>query len=63
VVKRNCSEDAVGLVQEVTEMRKSKSTKICQHPERLKGKPGECSAEQIRECHGGVLEHPCARKK
>ncbi|MDD4465075.1 MAG: hypothetical protein PHY25_00100 [Dehalococcoidales bacterium] len=24
----------------------------CEHPERLKGKPGECSPEQVLECHG-----------
>ncbi|OGN97213.1 MAG: hypothetical protein A2Z77_06505 [Chloroflexi bacterium RBG_13_51_36] len=63
VIKWYCSEDAVGLMQEVTEMRKSKSTKVCKHPERLKGKPGECSPEQIKECHGEVLEHPCVKEK
>jgi len=31
----------------------------CQKPELLKGKPEECSPEQIKECHGEVLEHPC----
>lgn len=31
----------------------------CLHPERLKGKPEECSEEQIRECHGDVEKHPC----
>jgi hypothetical protein len=24
----------------------------CEHPERLESKPGECSPEQIFECHG-----------
>jgi len=36
--------------------------KGCQHPEKLKGKPGECSPEQIRECHGDVKKHPCEEK-
>lgn len=31
----------------------------CQKPENLKGKPEECSPEQIRQCHGDVAEHPC----
>ena len=31
----------------------------CEHPEKLKGKPGECSPEQIQECHGDAEEHPC----
>jgi len=26
----------------------------CEHLEKLKGKPEECSPEQIRECHGKV---------
>jgi len=39
-------------------MCKSESIKGCEHPERLKGKPEECSLEQIRECHGDAKEHP-----
>jgi len=35
----------------------------CQHPEKLKGKPGECTPEQIKECHGDAKGHPCAGKK
>jgi DNA-binding transcriptional ArsR family regulator len=31
----------------------------CQKPEELKGKPEECSPEQIKKCHGVVPEHPC----
>ena len=30
---------------------------VCRHPEKLKGKPGECSPEQIKECHGKDSEH------
>ena len=40
----------------------SKETR-CTKPERLKGKPVECSPEQVRECHGEVVEHPCTTKK
>ena len=35
----------------------------CQQPDRLKGKPGECTPEQIRECHGDEKDHPCVSKK
>jgi len=35
----------------------------CQKPENLKGKPEECSQEQIRVCHGEVKEHPCLPDK
>ena len=31
----------------------------CQHPEKLKTKPGDCSLEQIKECHGDEKGHPC----
>lgn len=24
----------------------------CSHPEKLQSKPGECSPEQVYECHG-----------
>jgi ArsR family transcriptional regulator len=34
-------------------------TDCCQHPEKLKGRPEECTPEQIKECHGEVKEHPC----
>lgn len=32
--------------------------KKCLKPEKLEGKPEECSPEQIKECHGDK-EHPC----
>ena len=35
----------------------------CAHPEKLKGKPEECSPEQIKECHGDVEKHPCEEKR
>ncbi|MCK4860095.1 MAG: hypothetical protein KAS87_06020 [Candidatus Omnitrophica bacterium] len=31
----------------------------CQIQEKLKGKPEECSPEQIKECHGEGTHHPC----
>ncbi|MFW5996322.1 MAG: hypothetical protein ACOCQB_03540 [Halanaerobiaceae bacterium] len=38
----------------------------CEHPEKLKGrKPGECSEEQIKECHGEEAlrdSHPCTEE-
>jgi ArsR family transcriptional regulator, arsenate/arsenite/antimonite-responsive transcriptional repressor len=33
----------------------------CQKPEELKGKPEECSPEQIKKCHGDVPDHPCVK--
>jgi ArsR family transcriptional regulator len=35
----------------------------CQYPEKLKGKPEECTPEQIKECHGDSEEHPCEDEK
>ena len=34
----------------------------CQNPKKLKGRAGECSPEQVKECHGDVKKHPCATK-
>ena len=34
-------------------------TCCCEQPEKLKGKPKECTPEQIKECHGGTEDHPC----
>lgn len=36
--------------------------KVCEHPEKLRGNPEECTPEQIRECHGDAKEHPCVPK-
>jgi hypothetical protein len=44
-------------------MRQSKKEKACEHPEKLKGKPGECTPEQIRECHGDDKKHCCVTKR
>jgi hypothetical protein len=34
----------------------------CQHPEKLKGTPSECTPEQIKECHGEGAHHTCGEK-
>jgi len=31
----------------------------CLKPEKLTGKPEDCSPEQIKECHGDEKDHPC----
>jgi len=33
----------------------------CQKPEKLVDKPEDCSAEQIKKCHGDVKNHPCLK--
>ena len=43
-------------------MCKKIKAKRCDYPERLKGKPEECTPEQVRECHGEVKEHPCVKE-
>ena len=35
----------------------------CQKPENLKGKPQECSAAQVKTCHGDARTHVCATGK
>jgi hypothetical protein len=33
--------------------------KRCSRPDKLKGRPEDCTPEQIRECHGEEKHHPC----
>ena len=35
----------------------------CMRPEKLKGRPAECSSDQIKECDGDVKVHPCEEKE
>ena len=39
-----------------------KDIDFCQYPEKLKGKPGECTPEQVAECHGKTEERPAPKK-
>jgi transposase len=50
---------------EVRDMCRKINKKGCEHPEKLKGRPEECSPEQIKECHGDISakDHPCASKR
>ena len=50
--------DKIGCEKEGTKMCDCK----CQYPEKLKGKPEECTPEQIKECHGDK-EHSCEEEK
>jgi ArsR family transcriptional regulator len=34
----------------------------CQHPEKRKGNPKECTPRQIEKCHGSKKNHPCVGK-
>jgi len=44
-------------------MCKQEMKRVCQYPEKLKGKPEDCTPEQIKECHGDIKEHPYVEKK
>ena len=44
-------------------MCQPKSKDTCQHPERLQGKPEDCTPEQVEECHGKTEEHCCPEKE
>ena len=35
----------------------------CEHPEKLKGKPGDCTPELVKECHGDTKGHSCETEK
>ena len=36
-----------------------KKDECCQKPEQLQGNPQDCSPEQIKQCHGADVGHPC----
>lgn len=40
-----------------------KKGECCQKPEKLVGKPQDCTPEQIKECHGDAKKHPCMPRK
>jgi hypothetical protein len=44
-------------------MHRIEKKKVCEHPEKLKGKTEEYAPKQIKECHGDAKLHPCAGKK
>ncbi len=39
----------------------NKKEEGCRKSEELKGKPEECTPEQIRKCHGDTPSHPCKK--
>ena len=44
-------------------MRFAAQKRGCQFPDKLKGKPTDCTPKQIKECHGSIRKHPCVPKK
>ncbi len=43
--------------------RNENEKKQCQKPENLKGRPEDCSPEQIEKCHGTAGKHPCTEQE
>jgi DNA-binding transcriptional ArsR family regulator len=56
---RTCSSEA--NIKE--RMGKEMCKDCCEHPEKLKGKPEDCTPEQTKECHGDTEDHPCEKEK
>ena len=44
-------------------MCQKETNKGCEHPEKLQGKPEECTPEQIKACHGDAKDHPCEKSE
>ena len=42
--------------------KKNKNAR-CEKPQNLKGRPEDCTPQQIRQCHGDVKKHPCTGGK
>ena len=49
--------------KENMQMCEVKTKNECEHPEKLRGQPKQCTPEQIRGCHGELKKHPCVQKK
>ncbi len=63
-----CTDQFICLRKEESEASQERRTlqmckNCCQQPDKLKTKPGECTPEQIKECHGDDKEHSCEDKK
>ena len=50
------------MKKEVRDMCDTKKSS-CQHHEKLKDTPKECTPEQIKECHPDAEEHPCEEEE
>ena len=48
-------------IEERREMKMCKD--CCEYPDKLKGRPEDCTPEQIKECHGDTKDHPCETEK
>ena len=58
----SASDDHEFGLEEVDEMaRRCCHQESCEHPDKLRGNPCECSKEQIKECHGDAEGHPCEK--
>jgi ArsR family transcriptional regulator len=51
---------ALPMAPDVKERGKNEMCKsCCEHPQKLKQRPEDCTVEQIKECHGETEAHPC----
>lgn len=56
-----CQRESLSGINRGEEIKKMCKCK-CEHPEKLQGKPGQCSQQQIKECHGDQEKHSCENK-
>ena len=63
IIKYYVLSNHITIRKDINEMSKDEEEKVCHHPEKLKGKPGDCSPKQVRECHGNDKNHPCNKKR
>jgi hypothetical protein len=54
-----CPPDEVEKCRQIVGGEASASSGGCQQPDKLSGEPGDCSPDQIRDCHGDADSHPC----
>ena len=54
-----CLRETPGRIDALQSREMKMCKECCERPGRPKGKPEECSAEQIKACHGETKKHPC----
>jgi len=55
---------AFAIEKNIGERREMNMCKdCCEHPEKLEGRPEDCTPDQIKECHGDTKDHPCETEK
>lgn len=63
IPNRSCHRVRAGNRRDFGKEVKTMCQSCCERSDKVKGKPENCTPEQIRECHGDVKGHPCKEEE